>query len=47
MKVSNRIHLLYDGYGNKEVSIQQETLRYFTKYFEGEKNNKDAFSQFV
>jgi hypothetical protein len=23
MRVINRIHLLYDGYGNKETSIQQ------------------------
>jgi hypothetical protein len=31
MTGSNLLHLLYDGYGNKEASIQEETQRYFLK----------------
>lgn len=31
--LSHRLHLLYDGYGNKEVAVQQDTLKYFTQYF--------------
>lgn len=34
MTLKQRYHLLYDGFGNKEILIQQETLKYFTKYFE-------------
>jgi hypothetical protein len=33
MSACNRLHLLYDGYGNKETAIQQDTLRYFSKFF--------------
>jgi hypothetical protein len=34
MTLKQRYHLLYDGFGNKEILIQQETLKYFTKYFD-------------
>lgn len=43
MSACNRLHLLYDGYGNKEPSIQQDTLRYFTKFLDG----GQGFAEFV
>ena len=30
---SHRYKLLYDGYGNKESSVQQDTIKFLLKYF--------------
>ena len=41
-----RYRLLYDGYGNKESSVQQDTIKLFLKYFE-EIDPKAVFYNFV
>jgi hypothetical protein len=32
--VFQRYRLLYDGYGNKESSVQQDTTKFFLRYFD-------------
>jgi len=46
MSVSNRYHLLYDGFGNKESNVQQDTIKYFSKFFDDE-DKKLNFIEFV
>jgi hypothetical protein len=31
--LSHRYKLLYDGYGNKESSVQQDTIKFFLRFF--------------
>lgn len=44
-QLSHRYHLLYDGFGNKEAAVQQDTLKYFLLSFEHP--NYDTFANFV
>jgi hypothetical protein len=43
--LAHRYRLLYDGYGNKETSVQQDTVKYFLKYFE--QPSPQTFTAFV
>ena len=38
-ELSHRLRLLYDGYGNKETAVHQDTLKYFMQFFEHPKYN--------
>jgi hypothetical protein len=46
MNVFQRYKLLYDGYGNKESLIQQETVKFFMGFFD-KKDLNEALFEFV
>jgi hypothetical protein len=46
MHLTHLYHLLYDGYGNKDNTVEQETLKYFGKFFQRE-DKKYAFLEFI
>lgn len=45
--LSHRYKLLYDGYGNKESSVQQDTIKFFLRFFDQSEEIRKNYAKFV
>ena len=45
--VAQRYRLLYDGYGNKEPGVQQDTIKLFLRYFTDHPSIDAAYQGFI